>query len=61
MSAGCTIGMESFIMTSLNFIPEAALELLKFREGNRNLKNAQETQQYITSTVNKIKQYGKYI
>lgn len=58
MSGGCTLGMDSFIMTSLNFIPEPALELLEFGKGNRDLENARKNQKFICKTVKEVTRYG---
>ncbi|XP_058792412.1 N-acetylneuraminate lyase-like isoform X2 [Phymastichus coffea] len=61
MSAGCTLGMDSFIMTSLNFIPEPALELLKFGKGDRDLKSARKNQEFISKIVKEVTQYGSWV
>lgn len=61
MAAGCTMGIDSFIMTSLNFIPEYALELLEFGKSNRDLKRARKSQEIIIKTVKEITRYGEYI
>lgn len=58
MIAGCSIGMDSFIMTSLNFIPEPALELLEYGKGKKDLKSARNSQNFINETVTKVTQYG---
>ena len=60
MSAGCTMGIDSFIMTTLNFLPEPAIELLKYEKGNKNLHDAREKQIIITRTVQEITQLGKH-
>ena len=59
MSAGCTVKMDSFIMTSLNFIPEAALEIIEYGKGNRDLKSALKSQEFITKTVTEVTRFGK--
>ncbi|XP_011496317.1 PREDICTED: N-acetylneuraminate lyase-like isoform X2 [Ceratosolen solmsi marchali] len=61
MAAGCTIGIDSFIMTSLNFIPEPALELLEFGRGKRNLLSAREKQDYINKIITKITYHGTWV
>ncbi|XP_014219182.1 N-acetylneuraminate lyase isoform X1 [Copidosoma floridanum] len=61
MSAGCTLGINSFIMTSLNFIPEPALELLEFEKGNRDLRAARKNQEFIIKTVKEVTRYGTWV
>ncbi|XP_008205854.1 N-acetylneuraminate lyase isoform X2 [Nasonia vitripennis] len=61
MAAGSTIGIDSFIMTSLNFIPEPALELLEFGKGNRDLKIARTNQEFINKTVKAITHFGTWV
>ena len=59
MAPGCALGMDSFIMTSLNFIPEPSLDILEFGKGNRDLKNAQKNQDFITKAVTEVTRNGK--
>ncbi|KAJ8664584.1 hypothetical protein QAD02_006246 [Eretmocerus hayati] len=59
MIAGCVAAFDSFVMTCLNFIPEAASELLEFEKGRSNLTKARESQDFINTVVSNVTAYGK--
>lgn len=59
MIGGCASGMDSYIMTSLNFIPEPAFSLIEYGKGNNDLHTARKSQEYINRIVKEITRYGK--
>ncbi|KAJ8664585.1 hypothetical protein QAD02_006247 [Eretmocerus hayati] len=61
MIAGCVAAFDSFVMTCLNFIPEAASELLEFEKGRSNLTKARESQDFINTVVSNVTAYGAWI
>lgn len=58
MSAGCALGMNSFIATSINLFPEVALELVTAGVNGNNLK-ARNLQEKLSNAVIAISKYGK--
>lgn len=60
MIGGCAVGVESYIMTCLNFVPEPAFELIEFAKGNKDVKHARKCQQKINDIVCTVTCYGKY-
>jgi dihydrodipicolinate synthase/N-acetylneuraminate lyase len=61
MIGGCAAEFDSYIMTSLNFIPEPAFNLLEFANSSNDLKNARQNQNYINKVNSAITHYGKFI
>lgn len=61
MLSGCAAGFDSYIMTSLNFIPEIISEVLHYGKGNNDLRNARKSQECISRVVNEITRHGKYV
>ncbi|XP_014219193.1 N-acetylneuraminate lyase-like [Copidosoma floridanum] len=61
MIGSCAAGMESYIMTSLNFMTESAFDLLEFGKGNVDLPTAQKRQEYISRNIREITRYGSWV
>lgn len=60
MLSGCAAGFDSYIMTSLNFIPELIFEVFQYGRGNNDLNTARKSQECISRIVNEITRYGKH-
>ncbi|XP_008205855.1 N-acetylneuraminate lyase isoform X1 [Nasonia vitripennis] len=60
MIGGCASGMESYIMTSLNFIPEPAFALIEYGKGNYDLHAARKSQEYINRIAKDVTRYGTW-
>uniref|UniRef100_A0ABD2VW42 N-acetylneuraminate lyase n=1 Tax=Trichogramma kaykai TaxID=54128 RepID=A0ABD2VW42_9HYME len=61
MIAGCASGMQSYIMTSINFLPEPALELLEYSKGNSSLENARKNQKFINKVICEVIRHGAWV
>ncbi|XP_001604766.2 N-acetylneuraminate lyase isoform X1 [Nasonia vitripennis] len=61
ISAGCVIGVKSFMSATLNFIPNPSFKLMEFCEGHANLKTAMESQSYLNEIEKNILQHGGYV
>ncbi|XP_012343211.1 N-acetylneuraminate lyase-like [Apis florea] len=60
VNAGCAVGIDSFITTSSNMLPEFMIDSL--REGLAgNVMKARDTQQRLTNVVLAISKYGNWV
>lgn len=60
MSAGCAVGMDSFIPTSVNMFPELAMEILEASARDDGSK-AREKQEELSKAVVAISKYGSLL
>ncbi|KZC14657.1 N-acetylneuraminate lyase [Dufourea novaeangliae] len=60
LGAGCALGMNSFIATSINMLPELAFQILTEGTVGNNLK-ARETQEKLSKAVIAISKYGSWV
>ncbi|XP_017752665.1 PREDICTED: N-acetylneuraminate lyase-like [Eufriesea mexicana] len=61
VSAGTALGMDSFIITSLNMLPELVLETVTEGLVMRNVMRARDNQQRLTSAVMAISRHGTWV
>lgn len=59
MNAACALGMDSFILTSINIFPELTLDLLAAGR-NGDMLRAKNIQEKLSSAVLVITKHGKY-
>lgn len=60
INAACALGMDSFIVTSINMFPEFVLNLLAaFKKGN--ILRAKDMQEKLSSIVNAITKHGNWV
>ncbi|KAL0126096.1 hypothetical protein PUN28_004902 [Cardiocondyla obscurior] len=60
INAGCALGMDSFIVTSMNLLPEFILELLANCK-NGNISKAKDMQEKLSNSVNAITKHGIWV
>ncbi|XP_063976782.1 N-acetylneuraminate lyase-like [Diachasmimorpha longicaudata] len=60
MSAGCAVGLDSFIPTSVNIFPEKALQILAAGMAGDGLK-AREAQEKLNKAVTAIMKHGNWV
>ncbi|KAJ8673900.1 hypothetical protein QAD02_005162 [Eretmocerus hayati] len=61
VAAACAIGMDSFTLTSLNFIPEPAISILEYGKGKKDLNSAKLDQELIIKVVEEVTRYGNWV
>ncbi|XP_051171670.1 N-acetylneuraminate lyase-like [Leptopilina boulardi] len=60
ISAACSMGMDSFIVTTLNIFPEFSLKILESWKNN-DFKTAQKTQEKLSKAVHLISKHGNWV
>ncbi|XP_050458104.1 N-acetylneuraminate lyase-like [Cataglyphis hispanica] len=60
VNAACALGMDSFIMTSLNLFPELILDILAASK-NGDMLRAKNMQQKLSSTILLITKHGNWV
>ncbi|XP_043474589.1 N-acetylneuraminate lyase-like [Leptopilina heterotoma] len=60
ISAACSMGIDSFIVTTLNIFPEHSLEILESWRNN-DCKNANQIQEELSTIVQLISKHGNWV
>ncbi|XP_014229992.1 N-acetylneuraminate lyase-like [Trichogramma pretiosum] len=57
----CGLGVETFMTASLNFVPEAAFEIIEFCGGRSDLEAGRAAQKRLSQMERDVLQYGGYV